>query len=52
MSGGGLGLCRADLEREEGDGASVADDGAHSPATEQVLFKPYINKDFISSGFQ
>jgi hypothetical protein len=37
VSGGGLGLCRPDLEREEGDGASVADDGAHSPATEQVL---------------
>ncbi len=52
MSGGGLGLCRPDLEREEGDGASVADDGAHSPATEQVLFLPYINKGFFSSSVQ
>ena len=33
----GLPLCRPDLEREEGDGASVAEEGAHSPATEQVL---------------
>ena len=32
----GLPLCRPDLEREEGDGASVAEEGAHSPATEQV----------------